>query len=157
MFVSSENLKCFGYGAEGHQVRSCPEKCGAQWAQLAMAVATAGPVSVFPQSAAASAADMAGLAPAPVALLADSAIVVVPVTSAPVVPLAEGVPPTAESPLVMEAPITVENSTVGESLGALLDPSVDKTFVSQSGSISEQPMDDIIVVRKKKKGGKGNP
>lgn len=42
----------------------------------------------------------------------ESAVVVVPVAPAPVVALAEGVPPTAESPLVMEALVTVENSIV---------------------------------------------
>lgn len=26
IFASSENMKCFGCGAEGHIIRSCPEK-----------------------------------------------------------------------------------------------------------------------------------
>ena len=25
VFASSENMKCFGCGAEGHQIRSCPQ------------------------------------------------------------------------------------------------------------------------------------
>ncbi|CAF94292.1 unnamed protein product [Tetraodon nigroviridis] len=29
-FASSESMRCFGCGAEGHQIRSCPGKCGAQ-------------------------------------------------------------------------------------------------------------------------------
>ncbi|TWW81704.1 hypothetical protein D4764_01G0015190 [Takifugu flavidus] len=131
VFASSENMRCFGCGAEGHQVHSCPEKCGAQWTQPAMAVAAAGPVSAFPQSFAAAA--VAGTAPAPVTVPVDSAVVVVPVAPTPVVALAEGVSPTAVLPLVMEAPVTVENNIVGESPGALFDPSVDETFVSQSG------------------------
>ena len=30
VFVSSETMKCFGCGGEGHLVRSCPKDCGAQ-------------------------------------------------------------------------------------------------------------------------------
>ena len=30
VFVSSETMKCFGCGAEGHMIRSCPGGCGAR-------------------------------------------------------------------------------------------------------------------------------
>ena len=30
VFVSSETMKCFGCGGEGHLVRSCPRDCGAR-------------------------------------------------------------------------------------------------------------------------------
>lgn len=67
---------------------------------------------------------MTGLALESVTFPVDSAVVGVPVAPAPVEALAEGVPPTAESPLVMEA------SIVGEGPRDLFDLSVDETYVS---------------------------
>lgn len=64
---------------------------------------------------------------------------------------AEGVPPTADSPLVVEVLVVMDNSIVEECPSALFDPSVDETFVLQLGSESKQLMDDMIFVRKKNK------
>lgn len=80
VFVSSENIRCFGCEAEEHQVCSCPKKGGAQSAQLAMGVTVTGRASVV-----------------------DSAVV----APAPMMALAEGVLPTMKSPSVLEAPVVV--------------------------------------------------
>lgn len=50
--------------------------------------------------------------------------------SALIVALAEGVPPTADSPSVVEALVVMENSIVGESPEALFDPSADEGLLS---------------------------
>lgn len=30
-YVTSETMKCFGCGTEGHLIRSCPERAGERW------------------------------------------------------------------------------------------------------------------------------
>lgn len=55
---------------------------------------------------------------------------------------AEGVPPTAMSPLVVEALVAVENSIVGECPKALVHPSMDET--ETSGSEGEQPTEQTL-------------
>lgn len=134
VFASSENRRWFGCGAQGHHVRSCPSTIAAGEA-----------ASEAPWS---SAAAVAGLTSASATALGDSAVVVGPVAPVPMAPFTEGVPPTAGSPSVVEAPVTVEKSIVWDRPKALFDPSVEEAFVSQSDSEVEQPMDETRVCHK---------
>ncbi|CAF90186.1 unnamed protein product [Tetraodon nigroviridis] len=91
--ASSESMRYFGCGAEGHQIRSCPGKCGAQSAQPAVAAAAGRAMSETLQSFATA---VAGTAPAPAAVVVNTPGVAEPVVPALMEALAEGVPLTVE-------------------------------------------------------------
>lgn len=67
VFVFYENMRFFGCGAEGYQVRSCTEKCGTQLAQPV----AAGAASEAPWSFAAA---VAGTAFTPAAVLVNAVV-----------------------------------------------------------------------------------
>lgn len=99
------------------------------------------------------AAGMASLALASDVFLV-SAVVTEPVVPTPLVVLAEGAPPAADSSSVMEAPVAAEKSNMGEFHETSGHPSMDKLKISQYGSKNKTPMVDIKVFRNKKKGRK---
>lgn len=142
-------MRCFGCGAEGHLVHSCPEKCGDQSAQLAMAAANGGVTTEAKQYFSAA---VASRAPASATVWVTFAVAAEPVAPVLTVAFAGVTLPTVGSLSVTEALAAVENSSVGEFPETSIHPSVDEPVVSQSGSEGQQPTLKNQNLKKKGKG-----
>ncbi|CAF92714.1 unnamed protein product, partial [Tetraodon nigroviridis] len=128
VFASSESMRCFGCGAEGHQVRSCPGNHGA--------------AGGAPRSFAAA------------VVVANVPVGAEPVAPAPMEALAEEAPPTVEPSPAGEAPTPDQGSAIEGAPKTTVHPPVDDSLMSQSPSEDEETMGDVKVTRNKKKGKK---